>query len=1331
MGSANVTGAYKRISASVIYPDAPKYLAAEKAKDIYILKDVSNDTNKEGDIYETPLEIYNYIRTHISSNLGIKCRRSSEEVMNSGRATASENAALLVKMLRDKGYEAKYVYGQAILKADKASWMTGATSIEKAAEIYKENGIKYIKLTSGGSTVGLIVDHIWVRAYLPMSDYRGAKNNSGEYAWVDLDTYVKEHNLSSVEPLKVLPFSLQYETRGLNGSGEPKVLDELPEEVKVKDTEPSKEDDNDDISENTNGLTVLFTSPESEDALTAPTDIVGTASSDTGKIEYTLGYRPEGKGDFIEFAKGDKNVNSSTLGKFDPTLLANGRYQIRLTAKDDKGNTKKLTRVVNVEGALKVGNYHIGFTDITANLAGTTVNVNRIYDSSVKESGDFGYGWSMSVQGLKIFENASLADGYKMVQTGSGFSTRYQMTETKNHDVTVTYGDGTSDRFELVFFPAMGVLRPIQEIEQLGYKCVTNQKVRLEILTDTSGTVSGGTILFYENGVYDTINYRLTTENGEKLYINKNKGVYKIEDSSGDIITVDDDGYHAANGKSIEFKRDKENRVTEATDPLGNTTTYKYNNAGDLISVTDSADRTVTYTYDKYHNLVSITDPMGIAVSRNEYDDEGRLIATIDADGNRMEFDHNVDGRQEVVKDRRGNSTAYTYDERGNVIQTKDALGNITKNTYDANNNCIETTDANGHTTKYAYDANGNVTKVTAADGTVVESTYSEENYVTGIKMLDKTVMAMTYANNGALTSVSDANGNKTEYEYSADGKLTGMTDAIGVYQKMTYDPEGNVVSTTNGAGESACYTYDDQNRCSSVTIKRNEDGKEISFTSRYTYDDADNITQSVDNAGNVTTYEYDANGNQIASVDSKNRRISYEYDHQANLVKTIYPDGTSESFEYDANGNNISATDRSGLKVTMEYDKLDRMISKTYADGNKESYAYDAVGNVIEQVSVTGAKTTYVYDECNRNTSIKDPLGYTTKFTYDAQSKLTSRMDAKNNKTTYVYDDNGNIIKTTYPDGGVVSAQYDARNRVISQTDQRGYTTKYEYDGADKLTKVTDHLKNSYVYTYDANGNLVKVTDPLNHSTQYTYDAVGHVQSVKNAAGKAAEYDYDSTGKLVCEKDFAGHETKYSYDDMDRVVSKKTADNDISYTYTEDGLLSSVKDKNGTVGYKYDKFNRLTSYTDAKNITVSYEYDQFGNIASIDNGFKKTNYEYDKLNRLTRVIDHNGNATVYEYDVLGNRSAVRYPNGNVMSYTYDACQRLKTEIIKDSSGKQIFKCNYNLGRCGERLNVYDEELSAETDAEGKQQVIKTSITYSYDSLLRLTREDISRGTSR
>ena len=1064
-----------------------------------------------------------------------------------------------------------------------------------------------------------------------------------------------------------------------------------------------------------NPPTAAITSPTIDTVLTEPVDFVGSAYDEEGLDSWKLEYRMAGEKEYILLNEGTESVKDGVLGHFDTTMLMNGQYNVKLTVKDQGGNIKRLENDYVVEGELKVGAMHIGFIDITAKMGGTSVSVNRMYDSRNKAEGDFGIGWTLGMQGMGIAESNPIHDGYQMVQSGSLFSTGYQMTETKSHDVVVTYGDGTSDRFELTFSPQRRALIPISEVT-LAYRCVTNQKVKLEIIGDTTAMVSGTELYFYNENMYDDLSYKLTTEDNVKIYLNKNKGVYKLVDSSGNVITVDKNGYHSEDGRSITFTRDKEGRVTKATDPNGNATSYAYNNNGDLISVTDSAERKVSFAYDKKHNLMSITDPMGVAVARNEYDDDGRLIATIDADGNRIEYDYDVEGRTESVKDRRGNTTVYTYDDNGNVLQTIDAYGNKTTNTYDGQNNLLTTKDAKGNVTSYTYDGSGNVTQVTAADGTKVESTYTQENLVSSVKMMDQTVIALEYDSKGRISSVEDANGNETAYSYTSDGKLTGLTDSIGEYQRITYDADGNVASTTNGAGESASYTYDKDGKVLSVTISREENGETKTFTSHYSYDSAGNITESIDNAGNVTKYEYDDDGNRTASVDAKARRITYEYDDLGNMTKTTYPDGTFEEFTYDANGNNLTAKDRSGLTVTMAYDKLDRMTEKKYADGTKESYAYDTVGNVTEMTSTSGAKTVYAYDNRNRNTSITDAMGNKTTFEYDESARLTKRIDVKGNEISYVYDNNGNITKTTYADGNSVTSSYDARNCVTSQEDQYGNETIYFYDGADRLTGVTDAYGNSYTYGYDGNGNLVTVTDANEHVTHYAYDEVGRVQKVTNALGKTMEYTYDKTGNVTQYKDYAGNVISYAYDSMDRMI-KKTVDGDkTEYAYNDKGLLTEVKDKSGTIKYQYDSYNRLTKQTDVNGITLSYTYDSTGRVRSFDNGFGKTTYEYDVIDRITKVIDRNGRATLYEYDSLGNRSAVRYPNGNVVTYTYDACQRLKEECITNANGVQLSKYSYGIGKAGERTSVTEINSGVETD-----------ITYKYDKLNRLTKETVER----
>lgn len=344
-------------------------------------------------------------------------------------------------------------------------------------------------------------------------------------------------------------------------------------------------------------------------------------------------------------------------------------------------------------------------------------------------------------------------------------------------------------------------------------------------------------------------------------------------------------------------------------------------------------------------------------------------------------------------------------------------------------------------------------------------------------------------------------------------------------------------------------------------------------------------------------------------------------------------------------------------------------------------------------------------------NTAIVDALGNRTAFAYNSHSQLESMTDAKGNVHTYTYDDNGNRIKTTYPDGSSVSSEYDARGRVISQTDQHGYTTAYTYDGGDRLTSVTDALGSVTSYTYDEVGNLIMVTDAKGNSTYYTYDDFGRVIKTTNALGKTAEATYDISGNVLTSTDFAGKLTSYTYDEFDRISSKTTDDGTVTYSYTVDGKLSSVKDSTGTTKYTYDSMDGLKKVVYPNGEYVEYTYDDSCRLTSVKTAYGTTSYGYDKLDRLVRVVDRNGYATVYEYDENGNRSAVKYANGIVVSYKYDEVNRLISEKALDKQGGLVAQYEYTLGAAGERTKVKELDRTVE---------------YTYDALYRLTGEKIT-----
>ena len=1030
--------------------------------------------------------------------------------------------------------------------------------------------------------------------------------------------------------------------------------------------------------------------------------IIGRADG-TKFSSYKLEYASIDDKKFILLNEGTDPKNNQILGEFDTTMLRNGLYYIRLTVFDAERNYKTSGMYVIVEGNAKIGNFSIGFEDLTTNSLQTPITLTRIYDSRDRNvSGDFGYGWSQAVKNIRIYTNGPLGYGWEMEydwRKGVIFN------PTKSHIITVDWGNGKTDKFTMT--------AKSRNDAGLGYTA----GVYFTPMSGTTASLSAeGAPGYYqcskgylfddeEYTIFDPQNWTLTTADGTKYAINSIQGLQSITDKSGQTMNFASGKIEGAN-ESLTITRDAANRITSVKTPSGSEVSYTYDENGDLTSVTDVSGNVTTFKYTD-HYLEEIIDPRGVRVSKNIYDDDGRLIKTIDADGNEIVYDHNLYGREEIITDRNGGVTRYIYDQNGNVLSQTDPMGNTVTNTYDSYGNLTAKTDAMGNVTSYTYH-NGSIASLTDAEGNVVKNTYDTNGRVLSINAMGTDMLSFTYDDKtGEITTMTDALGNITSYDY--DGKnLKSVSDDIGTYLNMTYNSDGEVISTSNGIGTTTDFTYDENGNCSSKTIKFTMDGQVRTYAEYYQYDEAGNLIQITDSDGNITSTVYNSIGKIASATDQKGRQTKYDYDNLGNLIKITYADGTSESFTYDSEGNNLSATNRYGITVTMTYDKVGNLLSKTYPNGAKVEYAYNANYQLISETSTTGAVTKYEYDAIGRNTAIIDALGNRTEFEYNEHSQLSVMRDAKSNEYKYEYDLNGNRTKTIYPDGSFVSSEYDARGRMTSQTDQHGGVTTYVYDDADRLTDVTDALGNITSYEYDEIGDLISITDANGNVTKYSYDDLSRLTKVTNALGKTSEMTYDECGNILTSTDFGGKLTTYTYDSYDRLLSKETDDGITKFTYTSDGMLSTVTDNTGITKYTYNDLAGLSKIEYPNGSYISYSYDNASRLTEVKTSLGSTIYEYDKLDRLVRVVDRNGYATLYEYDENGNRSAVRYANGIVVTYNYDEVNRLISEKALDKQGGLVAQYEYTLGAAGERTKV--EELDR-------------TVEYTYDALYRLTGE--------
>jgi len=1061
----------------------------------------------------------------------------------------------------------------------------------------------------------------------------------------------------------------------------------------------------------------LITSPTEGTKLNTPVDIIGTAK-DENFVRYILEYSESGEDDFVKLMESTTQVENGTLGKFDTMMLKNGLYDVRLSVFDAGGNILRYTNTYQVDGNMKVGNFSISFSDMLVPVEGIPVSVERTYDNRDKSKGDFGSGWTLGVNDVKLSESCVPGENWNQVASGSGFNLRYNLFETKPHTITVAYPDGSVDEFTMTLTPSSNPLFEIQEAT-VSFTAKAGTLSKLEALDVSNAcivtdAVDGYWGLYdYDLRYYNPTRYKLTTRDGAVYIINQGTGLESITDANGNKITFGQNGIIHSAGKSINFVRDSENRITQIIDPMGNTIEYTYDYYGDLVSVVDQVGNVTRFLYNNNHDLIDIIDPRGIKVARNEYDESGKLVAHIDSEGNRIEYTHNVSTNQEIVKDRLGNVTIISYDNNGNVLQKTDALGNSTTYTYDSNDNKLSETNALGNTINYTYDSYNNLLTETDALGNKTEYTYNTLGKILTIKDPEGNLTSNSYDTNGNLLSTIDSAGNATSYNYDLHGNLIKLTDTLGNTTEYSYDSSGNVLTEKDSLGNITKYSYDSNgNQLTKTTTRTTSSGTET-ITEINKFNSIGKITEITDAYGDNSKIEYNSIGKQSVIIDKLGNRTEFEYDIYGNLVKTTYADGAIETFTYDLEGRKLSSTDRLGRTTKYEYDKLGRQIKTIYADNTTESSQYNQVGNLIKQVDPLGNETTYEYDVVGRNTKVTDALGNSTLYEYDNNGKKIKMTDAKGNYTTYQYDLLGNLIKTTFMDGTYISALYNSESQKISETDQAGKTTQFGYDNNGKLIKVTDELGNITKYGYNELGNLTSQIDANGNETKFEYDKLGRRVKRTLPLGMDETFVYNSNSTVKSHTDFNGNITEFVYDTNGRLINKKLQDGSTyTYEYTLSSQLSKVTDSNGVTSYEYDAKDRLIKQTNPDGSTLEYTYDAAGNKLSVKVASGVTLYSYDSLNRLLKVQDPDSGITEYTYDSVGNRSTVKNPDGTTSEYSYDNINRLISLSNKKSDGSIISSYVYTLEPSGNRKKV--------VESNGR------IVDYTYDDTYKLTKENIT-----
>ncbi|MBA8882601.1 transglutaminase domain-containing protein, partial [Dokdonella fugitiva] len=924
--------------------------------------------------------------------------------------------------------------------------------------------------------------------------------------------------------------------------------------------------------------TVQITAPADGDVLTKPTPVSGIVS-DANTALWTLSMSPTGRNAWRELARGTGAVNGA-LGTFDPTGVENGQYDLGLVAWDANGRSASTVQHVVVQGDLKLGAFTVSFNDIQLDVGGVPLTITRTYDSRKKdEKGDFGYGWTLSYQNVKLQRNKPLGEQWEMYQPG--FLT-FCIRPIGKRVVSIALSDGKVHQFDVAASEECA-LGQVPSVFSMVFKPRPGTTSTLDALDSASLLYQGGTVYDPDEGIaFDSGLYQLTTLENYKYILRSTDGantfkVVQITDPNGQTLVLNAQGAFAGNGAALQFTRDPEGRITQVTDPSGRKVKYAYTAAGDLDSITSpinkvSRNQYATVPASLAHLLTSYTDAAGVQQVRNEYDASGKLIAQYDALGHKVDLSQrDLDTHTQVVTDRNGNTTTYTFDDQGNITKIVAPDGAVTTATFDAFGNQLSQTDALGRTTSTTYDASsGTVLTQTDALG---NTTTSEWNFYTMMgnhtpQNLKSTTDALghkttyAYTDPGMLRSISDPLGHATGFGWGGANfdQLVQLTDPTGNVTRYVNDAQGRKTQETDPLGNITRYTYDGAGHLLTTTKTRVVLGQTQTLTTTNAVDADGNVLATTDALGNVTRNTWTEQKQLATQTDALGRLTRYAYDASGRPIQTTYPDGSTESTAYDPNGNAIRQVDRAGRETRTAYDALNRPITVTNPDGTTATTAYDAAGQVTDTTDELGRITHVDYDAAGRRTATTDANGHATAYAYDATGKLTATTDALDHTTGYVYDDANRKTQTTWPDGSASRYEYDAAGRKTKDIDPANRATQYGYDANGRLNKVIDALGKITQYGYDELGNKTSQIDALNRVTQWAYDALGRATSHTLPDNRYETMAYDAIGRLTNRTDYAGDASGYQYDNADRVRSQTFADGTVlSWTYTPGGQVATL----------------------------------------------------------------------------------------------------------------------------------------------------------------------------
>jgi RHS repeat-associated protein len=514
-----------------------------------------------------------------------------------------------------------------------------------------------------------------------------------------------------------------------------------------------------------------------------------------------------------------------------------------------------------------------------------------------------------------------------------------------------------------------------------------------------------------------------------------------------------------------------------------------------------------------------------------------------------------------------------------------------------------------------------------------------------------------------------------------------------------------------------------------------------------------------------VWTFSYDELGNLASSADPTRFTHNFTYDATART----YPVEVRDSFGYVTRtsydlkyGDPTETIDENGNSIRRAYDTFGRLarvvgpydsdsaptLTFEYGPGapiswavvhHKDATRSDPIDSAVFIDSLERVLQTKEDAELDlgSGTSTRTGMRVSGRIELDAKGRVASQgqpvfddapanqfvdVPAKNPKA-FTYDVLDRVLTVQFPYGAVTRVSYgfgplDGIDRFLTvRTDPNGRATRFYRDvddnvlGVEQVNTIAGARKTLVTrYAYDALSELTAVTDAKGNATRLEYDTLGRNVLLDNPDLGRTEYRFDQAGNLgariTANLAAAGKQIRYLYtfDRLDRIDYPQSPD--VVYTYGAPGApfnradrIVTVADESGveersygklgevvqtvkaatalngntpkgpyTTRFQFDSFNRLLSVIYPDGETLTYGYDAGGQVKSATGLLKGVRFDY---------LRHLG------YDEFGAKARAVLGNGVETRYTYDPTSRFLAQLRTVGAGRDLQNQRYQYDLTG------------------------------------------------